>query len=154
MTNYTRNCRYDAAISLAQEWLKVHPEDVSHAPLMYGQIAFIYLSKAIKDRAHEDKWVQLAVAYFDRELSAFHPTPPDVELYEAGRGLEAAGRLSPGNSCEYFGRAVKAFEDEAPFVQGDTFTAYGKTIELAPIRQDIEKSLKRTKAEFAKAGCK
>jgi hypothetical protein len=49
---------------------------------------------------------------------------------------------------------VKAFEEEIPFIQGNSYTAYGKTILLEPVRQENEKALERVKAKFTKAGCK
>jgi hypothetical protein len=49
---------------------------------------------------------------------------------------------------------VKAFEEEIPFIQGDSYTAYGKTIPLEPVRQQDEKALETVKVKFAKAGCK
>ena len=78
----------------------------------------------------------------------------DIELYSAGRGFEMAGDLSTTNGCLYYARAVKAFEEEVSFIQGDSYTAYGKTIPLEPVRQENQKALERVKAKFTKAGCK
>jgi tetratricopeptide (TPR) repeat protein len=154
MTQYNKAGGYDDAIGLGQEWLKQHPDDVSDASFIYQQIGMTYLSKAIKDTAHRDEWIQQAISYFDKDLSVHKNTDTDIELYVVGRGFESAGKYSTANSCAYFGRAIKSFEDERPLIQGDSFTSAGATLKLAPIREENEKALARAKAEFATAGCK
>lgn len=154
MAKYNQQGRHDDALGVAQDWLKKHPEDPLHGATFYEQIAITYLIKASKDSARKDEWVQQAVAYYDKDLSVHQKNAFDIELYTVGRGFESAGDLSTNNSCLYYGRAIKAFEEEMPFIRGDSLTAYGKTIPLAPVRQDNEKALERVKAKFAKAGCK
>lgn len=154
MTNYNKAGRYDDAIKLAQDWLQAHPDDVSHTSTIYQQIALTYLSKAMKDTAHKDEWIRQSVAYFDRDLSVHQNTHADVELYIVGRGFETAGHYSTSDGCLFYQRAVKAFEAEAPFLQGEAVTLSGTTVKLAPIRRENDKALERTKTEFAEAGCK
>jgi len=154
MTEYSKQGRYDDAIRLAQEWLIEHPDDASEAGRFYQQIAMTYLTKASKDTAHKDEWIKQTVDYFDRDLSVHQKTNADIELYIVGRGFETAGQLSTANGCEYYGRAVKAFEEETPYIQGDDFTPYGEAVELASIREANKKALERVKAELAEAGCK
>jgi hypothetical protein len=154
MTKYSQRGRYDDAISVAQDWMNKHPNDQSHGATFYEQIAITYLMKASKERARRDEWVKQAVAYFDKDLSVHQKNSVDVELYNVGRGFESAGDLSSSDSCLYYGRALKAFEEEFPFIQGDSYTAYGKTIPLEPVRQENQKALGRVKAKFEKAGCK
>ena len=151
MTKYNEQGRQDDAISVAQDWLRKHPNDPSHGARFYEQIALIYLTKASKDSAHREEWVRQAVTYYDRDLSVHQREDLDLELYLVGRGFEAAGDLSSQNSCLYYERAVKDFEDEVPFIQGESYTAYGKTTQLAPVRQENEKALERVKAKFARA---
>ena len=50
-----------------------------------------------------------------------------------GRGFESPGNLTTSNACKYYERAIKDFEDEVSFIQGDTVTSFGHTFELAPI---------------------
>ena len=74
----------------------------------------------------------------------------------AERRYHGFGARTPDGSTKR-GRtrgAIKAFKEEMQFIQGDSFTAYGKTIPLAPVRQENEKALERVGAKFAKAGCK
>jgi hypothetical protein len=150
MTKYNQQGRHDDAIRVAQDWLNKHPAD--SGTTFYEQIAITYLMKASKDSSHKDEWIQQAVAYYDKGLSVHQKNAIDLELYTVGRGFELAGDLST-NGCLYYGRAVKAFEEEKPFIQGDSYTAYGKTTALAPVRQDNEKALQRAKAKLAKASC-
>ena len=110
--------------------------------------------KASKDSAHKDEWIQEAVNYYDKDLSVHQKNNIDLELYTVGRGFELAGDLSTNDSCLYYRRAVKAFEEEMPFIQGDSYTAYGKTTKLAPVRQENKKALERVKVKFEKAACK
>ena len=154
MARYNQQGRHDDAIKVAQDWLKKHPEDPLHGATFYQQIAITYLMKASKDSAHKDEWIQQAVTYYDKNLSIHQKNDVDIELYSVGRGFESAGDLSTNNSCLYYGRAIKAFKEEMQFIQGDSFTAYGKTIPLAAVRQENEKALERVGAKFARAGCK
>lgn len=149
IVNYNQQGRYDDAIKVAQDWMERHPEDS-----LYDQVAICYLAKASRDRSHKDQWIQQAVANYEKDLSAHKKGAVDVELYEVGRGFEFAGDLSTRDSCLYYGRAVKAFEEEVQFIQGDSYTAYGHTTPLAPVRRDNEKALERVKSKFDKAGCK
>jgi hypothetical protein len=154
MARYNQQGRHDDAINVAQDWLKKHPDDPSHAATFYEQIAITYLMKASKDSARRDEWVQQAVIYYDKDLSVHQKKDVDLELYSVGRGFESAGDLSTRDGCLYYARAVKAFEQEVSFIQGDSFTAYGKTIPLAPVRQENEQALESVKAKLSKAGCK
>ena len=154
MTKYSTQKRYDDAIKLAQDWLKKHPEEHAHLAAFYDQIAITYLVKASKDRAHKDKWIQEAVAYYDKDLSAHQNDDIHVEFFTVGHGFERAGDLSTADSCLYYKRAVKALEEEKPFIQADSYTLDGKTFRLEPLRQENDKALERVKLKFGNAGCK
>jgi hypothetical protein len=149
LVNYSQRGRYDDAIKVAQDWMKRHPEDS-----LYDQVAIIYLKKAAKDSARKDEWVGQAVANLEKDLQVHNMKTVDMELYEIGKDFEVAGDLSTHDSCLYYGRAAKAFEDEVQFIQGDSYSAYGSTTPLAPVRQGNEKALERVKSKFDKAGCK
>jgi hypothetical protein len=153
MTKYNQLGRHDDAIRVAQDWLDKHPDDPMHGATVYEQIAITYLIKASKDHAHKDEWIRQAVVYYEKELSVHQKKEGDIELNVVGRGFEKAGDLSTNSSCLYYGRAVKAFEEEMPFIEGDSITVSGKIITLAPIRQENQKALERVKAKLAKAGC-
>jgi hypothetical protein len=149
IARYVAQGRYDDATKVAQDWMQGHPDD-----FLYDQVAIIYLKKASKDRSHRDEWVGQAVANYEKDLETHKMGTVDIELYEVGLGFESAGDLSTHDSCLYYGRAVKAFEDEVQFIQGDSYTAYGSSAPLAPLRQGNQKALERVKSKFDKAGCK
>lgn len=151
IAKYSEDGRYDEAIKVAQDWMKGHPDD--NGATFYEQIAIIYLTKASKDPAHKDEWIQQSIVYYDRDLSVHQNQKVDIELYSVGRGFEAAGDLSTTNRCPYYARAVKLFEEEMPLIQGDSVTAYGHTTPLAPVRQENEKALQRVKAKVSGNGC-
>jgi hypothetical protein len=149
IVNYCGHGRYDDAIRVAQGWMGRHPEDS-----LYDQIAIVYLAKASKDSAHRDQWAEQAVANFEKDLQTHKMGAVDIELYYVGLGFERAADLSIHDRCSYYGRAVKAFEDEVQFIQGDSYSVYGSTTPLAPVRQGNETALERVKSKFDKAGCK
>jgi hypothetical protein len=154
MATLDQQGRYDEAIRVAQDWMNKHPEDPTHNWAFYNQIALAYLIKASKTPARREEWIQQAAGYYDKGLSASEKNGVDIAEYDAGRGFETAGDLSTANGCLYYGRAVEGFRREVAFIQGDSYTAYGKTIPLEPVRQENEKALERVKAKLAKAGCK
>jgi len=149
IVNYSQRGRYDDAIRVAQVWMEKNPQDS-----LYDQVAICYLAKASKDSGHKDQWIQQAVINLEKDLAAHKKGTVDVELYEVGRGFERAGDLSTNDRCLHYGRAVKAFEEEVQFIQGDSYTAYGHTTPLAPVRQENQKALERVKSKIDKAGCK
>jgi tetratricopeptide (TPR) repeat protein len=151
MTKYSDGGRYDDAIKLAQEWLHGHPDD--NGATFYEQIAITYLMKASKDPTHKDEFIRQAIAYYDKDLSVHEKQDPDIELYTVGRGLELAGDLTTADACSYYDRAIKNFEDEVGFIQGDTVTSYGHTFKLEPVREENDKALQRVKTKFAGHGC-
>jgi hypothetical protein len=150
MTRLGQQGQYDDAIRVALDWMKKHPEETSHNWAFYDQIAVVYLMKASKDTAHKEEWIQQAVSYYDKALSVHQTNDVDVELYEVGRGVETAGDLSSTNSCFYFGRAVKVFEQEVSFIQGDSYTAYGKTIRWNPSGKKMKSLLKERRQNSPK----
>jgi len=152
MVHYGNTGRPDQAIRTAQDWLREHPGE-SNDGLLYNQIALLYLVKASKDARHKGEWIQEAVTYLEKDLAAHSPTKIDMELYNIGQAFRVAGDLSADNRCLYYERAAKALEDEFAFIQGDTITAYGKTLPLAPARRDNQKALDAVKAKLATAGC-
>ncbi len=152
MIKYDAQGKADDAIRVGQEWLKSHPEDDS---IVYTQIAKVYLGKASGDATHRDEWIRQAVAYIDKDLWIYQYKGAHIDFDDAGLELELAGDLSTADSCLYYGRALKAFADEEPSLQGEALlSTSGVTIPLAPLRQRNEESKEKVQAKFAKAGCK
>jgi hypothetical protein len=121
---------------------------------VYEQLAIHYLLKAARDFKHKEDWIRSAVAYYDKDLSLNQTTAVDIRFFNAGHGFTSAGDLSSTDSCLYYGRAVKAFQQETALVQGNDATVDGKTFSLAPLRRQNEKALEEVKGKFAKSGCK
>ena len=79
----------------------------------------------------------------------------DIELFMIGHDFERAGDISSIDRCAYYTRALKAFEDQARFIQGENVKFDdGKTIPLAPVRQENQKALENVKAKLEKAACR
>jgi hypothetical protein len=102
----------------------------------------------------KEQRIRKAVAFYDKVLSIHQTTSADITLFNVGHAFVLAGDLSRADSCSYYGRAIKAFEDEIPLIQGDNVTVNGKTFPLAPLRQENEKALEEARGKFAKSGCK
>ena len=154
MTAYGKQQHYEKAIKTGEDWLKNHPEDTSHERVLYEQIAILNLLKAASDYEHKEEWIRKAVAFYDKDLSVHQNTSVDITFFNVGHGFTRAGDLSSTDTCLYYRRAIKAFEEEVPLIQGDNVTVNGKTFPLAPLRQENGKALEEGRAKFAKAGCK
>ncbi|HKS82688.1 MAG TPA: hypothetical protein VJR23_14385 [Candidatus Acidoferrales bacterium] len=148
IVKYDKQGNFDEAIKVGQDWTSKHPED----PL-YNQIALCHLAKAAKDGAHKDEWIRQGVACYGKDLETYKKGKVDFELYAAGRGFEYAGDLSSSCKCLYYDRALKAFDEEFPYIQGDRYTADGASIPLAPVRHENQKALDRVKSKIEKTGC-
>jgi hypothetical protein len=154
MAKYGSQGRYDEAIRVATDWLKQHPEDTAHQGTLYEQMGIAYLMKASHDFENKEKWIEQAVAYFDNDLSVDQSKRTEIMRFTVGHDFEMAGDLSNRNGCVYYARAIRVFEDEVSFLQGDSVTAYGTAIPLAPVRRESNSALASVRAKFAKAGCK
>jgi len=154
MVKYTQKGKPEYAIKMAEDWLDKHPKDTAYKGTMYEQMAFTYLIWASKENARKEELIQKAVEYFEKEISVREERPVDIASYNAGRGFEIAGDLSTVNRCLYYGKAIQAFEKEAPYLQGESYTGYGKTVPLGPVRNENEKALQRARQKHEKAGCK
>ena len=154
MTAYGKQQHYEKAIKTGEDSLKNHPEDTSHERVLYEQIAILNLLKAASDYEHKEEWIRKAVAFYDKDLSVHQNTSVDITFFNVGHGFTRAGDLSSTDTCLYYRRAIKAFEEQVPLIQGDNVTVNGKTFPLALLRRENGKALEEVRAKFAKAGCK
>jgi len=154
MVKYSQKGKPEDAIKVAEDWLNKHPNDTAHKGALYEQMAIAYLIWASKDNSRREELVGNAAKYYEKEILEREERPVDITFYNAGRGFENAGDLSAVHRCVYYGKAMQAFEKEAPYIQGESSTAYGKTIPLAPVRSENEKSLERVKVKYERAGCR
>ena len=66
---------------------------------------------------------------------------------------EILGDLSQKDKCQFYGKARSALDQQLPVIKGDSYTAYGKTVALEPLRAEIRKHLASVKEKSAQAGC-
>lgn len=150
MTRYAQKGDYEKAVQIGLAAAREAPD-----PVIYQQIAMMYLMRAHKQPAARDSWLREAVLYANKSCETeSHSSGDFLNLYEAGRILEDAGDLSSAGRCEYYRDAVKRLTDQAPLLEGDSFAAFGYRHHLAPMRNENQKALTRVKGKFVDAGCK
>jgi tetratricopeptide (TPR) repeat protein len=148
--------RYDQAVNVLQAWLKDSRRDVSKDDLSYFQIAMVHIAKAHKKSSTKDESVQQAQLSLEEALSIINKKEsgdPDVMLFEIGGAYELLGDLSDKDKCRLYGIARQAFERQLPLIKGDSYTAYGKTIPLEPVRAEIRKHLDGVGKKYSDARC-
>ena len=97
-----------------------------------------------------------AASHLEQALSIYAAKKPgDVGmlLFGIGGAYEILGDLSQKDKCRFYGKARSAFDEQLPLIKGDSYTAYGKTVALEPLRADIRKHLTSVDDKSAKAGC-
>jgi len=148
--------RFDKAVQCLQTWMKGASRNTSHDGFLYQQIAMIYIAKAYKKPASRDESIRQAQLNLEKSLDFINKRDPeDNNLYLDGIGgaYEILGDLSESNKCEFYEKAKEAFVRELPLIKGDSYTAYGKTVLLEPIRIEIKKHLDRVSEKYPRAGC-
>lgn len=148
--------RYDAAITLYETWLTDDKRERSNDDFLYQQIAMIYIMKAHKNPRTREESVRAADLSLQKALALYDSQPPkdiDVMLFEIGGTYEMLGDLTGKSKCGFYERAEQLFLRELPLIKGDTYTAYGHTTPLEPVRKDIRKHLDSAKQKYEKAGC-
>jgi hypothetical protein len=156
MIELQREGRYDKAVQVVQNWMNDSRRDISHDGLMYDQIAFVYIAKAYKRPATRDESarraeenLQKAVSFFDAQSRSDLTLDP----FEIGGGYEIMGDLSDKDKCRLYEKARGLFEQQLPLIKGDSYTAYGHTTQLEPVRKDVRKHLNAVIEKSSKANC-
>jgi hypothetical protein len=148
--------RYDAAAEVIQDWMNQGKGDVSHNDFLHFEIAMIYLKKASKRHFAREESLRNAGLHLDQALSihnSAHPKGMDVMLFEIGGAYEILGDLSEREKCNPYEKASVALEHQLPLIQGDSYTAYGKTTPLEPVRTDVRKHIKSVNEKLTNGGC-
>ena len=151
MIELLREGRYDKAVQVVQNWISV-----SHDGLMYEQIAFVYIAKAHKKPATRDESVRQAEENLQNALSFFdgqHQSGLSLEPFEIGGGYEMLADVTDKDKCRLYEKASALFERQLPLLTGDSYTAYGHTTPLEPVRRDVRKHLDAVKGKSSRAGC-
>jgi len=156
MIELEKEGRYDKAVEVAQNWMSDDGRNVARDIVMYDQIAMVYILKAYKRPGTREESVRRAEDNLEKALNFFDSQKQDglnLELFEIGGGFEVLGDLSEKDKCRFYEKASMAFARQLPMINGDSYTAYGKTIPLEPVRSDVRKHLNAINEKSAKAGC-
>jgi tetratricopeptide (TPR) repeat protein len=148
--------RYDEAVKTVQTWMHKNPRDASRDGLLYQQIAMVYITKAYKKPDSREDSVGQAQQNLEMALSLHDQGVPGslgTDLFEIGTGYEALGNLPVDENCKFYEKARQLFERQLPLIQSDTYTAYGTTVRLEPLRAEVRKHLAAVRQKLSNAGC-
>jgi tetratricopeptide (TPR) repeat protein len=148
--------RYDKAAKVMQTWMGNNRRDVSHDGFLYGQIAIVWLQKAYARRGSRDESIGRAEENLQKQLRLYEGQKHDdlsLDLFEIGRGYEVMADISDREKCRLYGKARELFERQLPLIKGDSYTAYGHTTELEPVRHDVKNHLDGVSDKLSKASC-
>ncbi len=148
--------RYDKAVQVLQTWMKGTSRNTSHDGFLHVQIAMIYIAKAYKKPATKDESIHEAQLNLEKSLDFVNKREPEdnsLDLDGIGGAYEVLGDLSDKDKCEFYEKAKQAFVRQLPLIKGESYTAYGKTIPLEPVRIEIRKHLDRVNEKYPSAGC-
>lgn len=156
MVQLQESGRYDAAVRVVEEWMNQHQSDASQNHFLHLQIAMVYISKAYHKQQTRDESVQNAASHVEEALNLYAAKKPeDIDSFLSGIGgaYEILGDLSQKDKCQFYAKAQNAFEEQLPLIKGDSYTAYGKTVALEPLRADVRKHLASLEEKSAQARC-
>ena len=148
--------RYDDAVRVVQDWMSRHQNDTSQDDFLHLQIAMVYISKAYGRQSTRDESLRNSASHLERALNLYASKKPedlDTVLFGIGGAYEMIGDVSPTNKCQHFAKARKAFKDQLPLIKGDSYTAYGHTWALEPLRAEVRKHLTSVEEKSTQAGC-
>jgi tetratricopeptide (TPR) repeat protein len=151
-----RDGRYDEAVKTVRGWLQDSRRDVSRDGLLYEQMAAVYIGKAYKNPNSREDSVRQARLNFEEALTLRdqqHADDLGLDFFEIGGGYELIGDLPVTEKCECYEKAQQLFERQLPLIQADTYTAFGKTYSLNPLRADVNKHLTAVRQKLSNAGC-
>jgi tetratricopeptide (TPR) repeat protein len=156
MIELQREGRYDKAVQVVQNWMKDSRRDISRDELLYQQIAMVYIAKAYKKPRSRDESVHLAEMNLEHSLDLFEKEQSKDNnpwLFEVGGAYEILGNISDKDKCRLYETAREAFERQLPLIKGDSYTAYGSTVPLEPLRVEVRKHLDGVNKKSSSAGC-
>jgi hypothetical protein len=77
----------------------------------------------------------------------------DSSLYGIGGAYEILGDMSDKDKCRLYEIGRQALERQLPLITKDSYTAYGKTVQMEPLRAEIRKHLDGINKKRSDAGC-
>lgn len=156
MVELQESGRYDDAVRVVQDWMSKDQKDVSQNDFLHLQIAMVYLIKAYHKQSARKESLHNADSHLEQALSIFNSKQPqDLEttLLGIGGAYEVLADLSEKDKCQFYEKARVSFERQLPLIRGDSFTAYGTTVPLEPVRNETRKQLKSVGEKLTEAGC-
>jgi hypothetical protein len=156
MVQLQESGRYDAAVSVVEDWMNQHQNDASQNDFLHQQIAMVYISRAYYKQSTRNESIDKAASHLEQALNlhaAKKPEDVDTSLFGIGGAYEILGDLSQKDKCQFYGRARSAFDKQLPLIKGDSYTAYGKTVPLEPLRAEIRKHINSVEGKSGQAGC-
>ena len=116
----------------------------------------VYINKTYHKESTRDESLDNAASHLEKALGIYAAKKPqevDVLLFEIGAAYEILGDLTTKDKCRFFGKARMLFEEQLPLIKGDSYTAYGHTTPLEPVRTDVRKHLAAVEKKSAQADC-
>jgi hypothetical protein len=156
MVQLQESGHYDDAVRLVEDWMNQHQNDSLQNDFPHLQIAMVYINKAYRRQSTRDESLENAASHLKQALNVYAARKPQDEettLFGIGAAYEMLGDLSQKDKCRFYGNARNAFEEQLPLIKGDSYTAYGKTVALEPLRTEIRKHLASLENKSAQAGC-
>ena len=156
MVQLQESGHYDDAVRVVENWMNQHQNDTSQNDFLHLQIAMVFISRAYHKQSTRDESLDNAASHLEQALNLYaakKPEDEDTTLFGIGGAYEILGDLSQNNKCRFFGKARTAFDEQLPLIKGDSYTAYGKTVALEPLRIEIRKHLTSVEDKSAQAGC-
>jgi hypothetical protein len=156
MIELQKQGRYDKAVQVVQTWMNDSHRDISRDGLLYQQVAMVYIAKAYKKPKTRDESIRQSALNLKEAQRLFdHQKTQDNDpsLFEIGGAYEILGDMSDKDKCRLYEIGREAFERQLPLIKGDSFTAYGKTVPLEPLRVGVRKHLNGINKKYADAGC-
>jgi hypothetical protein len=156
MVQLQESGHYDDAVRVVEDWMNQHQNDASQNDFLHLQIAMVYISKAYNKQSTRDQSLDYAVSHLEQALNVYAAKKPedvDTVLSGIGGAYEILGDLSQKDKCKFYGKARSAFDEQLPLIKGDSYTAYGKTVALEPLRAEIRKHLTSVEDKSAQARC-
>ena len=156
MIELQKQGRYDKAVQVVQTWMNDSRRDISHDGLLYQQIAMVYIAKAYKKPKTKDESIRQSEFNLKEAQRLFEHQKTqdnDPSLFEIGGDYELLAGISDKDKCGLYEIARRTLEHQLPLIKGDSYTAYGTTIPLEPIRTEIRKHLDTVNKKSSSSGC-
>jgi hypothetical protein len=156
MVRLQESGQYDDAVRVVEKWVDQHQDDTSQGDFLQQQIAMVYISKAYHKQSTRDESLNNAESHLEKALAIYAAKKPeavDIILFEIGGAYEILGDLSTKDKCRFFERARALLTEQLPLIKGDSYTAYGSTMPLEPVRAEVRKHLAAVAQKSSRTGC-